>query len=167
MRQRNRDPQQQAVYKWESEWKAWNRSTATLTELREAIRWACRLYRIKKFPRVKVHDGGEYSFCFEAPGKPAIISVQRKWQMNSAVALHEVSHYICDEIFPGVPVKGKKYPQPVVQDHGIEWLGIFMALLQEANVIPTLALHATAKAHGLKWVSYADIGPKAFKRGKP
>lgn len=165
MRQRSKDPQQQAVYKWEAEWKAWNRSTATLKELRDVVRWACKRYSVKKLPLVKTHDSGEFSFCFEAPGKPAIISMQRKWQMNPAVALHEVAHYICDEIFPGVPVKGKKYPQPVVQDHGVEWLGIFMSLMQDAGVIPVVALHSTARSHKLKWLPYAEIGPTAFRKG--
>lgn len=149
------DPQQQAVYKWEAEWKAWNHSTATLPELRTVVRWALRRYGIKRVPpAVKQHQSGEYAFSIYHPTRRGVISFNAKTSKNPATALHEVAHQICDTVFPA----------PETPWHGVEWLGIYMALMEDANVIPTVALHATALAHGLKWLPYTEIGPKAFRQ---
>lgn len=152
---RPKDPQQNGVYRWEAEWRAWNRSTATLPELRTVIRWALRRYGIKRqAPAVKQHSGGEYAFSIYHPHKRGVISFNRKWSKNAATALHEVAHQICDTVFPA----------PDTPWHGVEWLGIYMALMQDAKVIPTVALHATAFAHNLKWLPYAEVGPVAFRK---
>lgn len=152
MRQRTRDPQQKAVYQWEGDWQEWNRSTASLCELREAVKWACRRYGVKVIPALKQHAGGAYSWTRERDGCRPEISMQAREQKNMAVVLHEVAHYICDEIF-----------REKVQDHGPEFLGIFLGLLADRGVAPEVALHATASSHGLKWLSYAEIGPAAIK----
>jgi hypothetical protein len=148
-----KDPQQQAVYRWEGEWKDWNRSNATLPELRQVIAWACKRYGIDKVPTVVQHHNGDYAWSVTPEeGRPAI-SMQHKGQKNVPTALHEAAHVICSLVF------GNDIP-----DHGTEWLGIYMALLQDARVAPAKALHATALAHGLKWLKYSVVGPRAFKK---
>jgi hypothetical protein len=147
------DPQQQSVYRWEEMWRDWNRSTESLRELRDAIRWACKRYGVKRVPTVKAHDGAAFSYSITPEtGKP-LISMQRKAHMNLAVALHEVSHVICTVIF------GES-----AQDHGAEFLGIYMALLTDRKVAPAVALKATALVHNLKWLDYAAIGPLAIRK---
>jgi hypothetical protein len=148
------DRQQQATYRWESEWKAWNTSTATLPELRTVIRWALKRYGLKTMPAVKQHEGGKYAWSLvPADGSRPVISFQKKTSKNAATALHEIAHQICEAIFPG----------DKVQDHGVEFLGIYMALLTDAGVIPVEALHATALKHKLKWLPYSEVGPAALR----
>lgn len=59
---------------------------------------------------------------------------------NVATALHEAAHLIVNDLFSGA-----------AQDHGPTFLGVYMWLLETAGVAPKIALHATARAHGLKW----------------
>jgi hypothetical protein len=152
---RLRDPQQQAVYRWEGEWKAWNTSSATLPELRTVIRWALKRYGMKTMPTVKQHGGGKYAWSMvPGDGTRPVISFQERTSKNAATALHEISHQICDFVFPKA------------QDHGVEFLGIFMALLQDAGVIPVSALHASALTHKLKWLPYSEVGPAALRKRK-
>lgn len=146
-----KDPQQQAVYRWESEWKNWNRDLASLKELRDVIRWACLRYGVKRIPAVKQHNSRELAYSIRTD-ELCVISFG-KTSKNAETAIHEAAHQICDTVFP----------TSTTPHHGVEWLGIHMALMQDAKVIPTVALHATARAHGLKWLSYGEIGPKAFK----
>jgi hypothetical protein len=146
-----RDAQQQAVYRWEAEWKAWNVSSATLPEMRAVVRWALRRYGIKRVPVVRQHHDGKYAWSLLSE-KHAIISLQKRTAKNAPTVLHEAAHQICDTLFPSG-----------VQDHGPEFLGIHMALLQDAGTIPVEALHASALKHKLKWMPYAEIGPQAIK----
>ncbi len=129
------DPQQKAVYSWETEWRDWNRETLTLSECRAAIYWACAKYDVGA-PPVRQHNTKAYpwydvklhAMSFSSKGK------------NPATALHEAAHLIAYDYF------GDR-----IQDHGPTFLGIYMWLLETARIAPRIALHATARAHGLKW----------------
>jgi hypothetical protein len=129
------DPQQDSVYRWEGEWRAWNRAEFTLAECRAAINWACSKYDVGA-PPVRQHNTKEYpwydvklhAMSFSAKGK------------NAATCLHEAAHLIAYDYF------GDR-----IQDHGPTFLGIYMWLLEAARVAPRVALHATARSHGLKW----------------
>jgi hypothetical protein len=129
------DPQQDAVYRWEGSWKAWNRAELTLTECRSAISWACDQFGIAA-PRVGQHAGKSYPWC---DVEKRVVSFSLKGK-NVATALHEAAHLIVNDVF------GAR-----VQDHGPTFLGAYMWLLETAGVAPRIALHATARSHGLKW----------------
>lgn len=67
------------------------------------------------------------------------MSFSRKGK-NAATALHEAAHLIAHDLYGD---RG--------QDHGPTFLGVYMWLLETAGVAPRIALHATARAHGLRW----------------
>ena len=118
------------------------------------IRWACKRYGLKLMPTVKQHDGGSYAWSFTPDDdtlRPAI-SIQARTQKNTPTALHEAAHVVADRIFEGD-----------AQNHGPEFLGVYMALLIDAEVAPAAALHATALEHKLKWLPYEQIGPTAIR----
>jgi hypothetical protein len=129
------DPQQDAVYRWEGSWKAWNRAELTLAACRSAINWACDQYGVEP-PRVWSHPGKRYPWC---DVEKRVVSFSLKGK-NVATALHEAAHLIVSDVF------GDR-----VQDHGPTFLGVYMWLLETAGVAPRIALHATARSHKLKW----------------
>lgn len=129
-----RDPHQKAVYEWEEDWADWNRQTLTLPEMRAHVRVACKLYGLKA-PPVRQHPGRMMSYSLD---DGSLISFNHTHK-NAAIALHEAAHYIADRLHPGA------------QPHGPTWLGIYMRLLERAEVAPRAALHHTARKHKLRW----------------
>lgn len=72
---------------------------------------------------------------------------------NVATVLHEVAHAIQSYILGDVH-----------EDHGPEWLGIFMWLLVKAGVASEEAIILTAQHHKLCWRTTAYIGPKSIRK---
>lgn len=142
------DPQLSRAYKWEASFIDWDRSTRTLGEVRGIIDWACLTYGVRP-PRVTQHP--EYYASFS---QDRLISFNR-WQRNPAVALHEAAHFISDAIFGDT-----------IAHHAPEWLGIYIWLLEAYKVAPRAALHASAKAAGLRWLPASVISPKRLRRGR-
>lgn len=137
-----KDPQGAAVYAWEDEWVDWNRPTLSLTEVREYVHEACRVFGVEA-PVVKQHDGPAMSFSLTARLSEDSVQAVVDFRIdhkNPAIALHEAAHHICTVRHPRV-----------TQDHGPTWLGIYMALLMLAKVAPKEALYATARKHKLRW----------------
>lgn len=124
----------------------WNRETLTLPLVRVFVHAACRDYGLKP-PAVRQHNtqGATYSRF------PDHISFQPRHK-NPAIALHEVAHYICDSIFGDEP-----------EDHGPEWLGIYLWLLEKFKVVPRIALHAEASALHLAWWPASAVSPNALR----
>lgn len=142
-----RDSQKRRVYAWEGEWGDWNRRTCNLKEARGAIHWACEKYGVKP-PRVTQHDGNAYSFS-----QGDVISFRRD-QVNPAIALHEAAHFISGRIFSGGDM----------QDHGPEFVSIYLWLLEGYRVAPRSALHASARAKKIRWVPTWTMSPKRLQR---
>jgi hypothetical protein len=142
------DKQAEKLYAWEDQWRQWNRATLTMTKVRSWVSWACKLYRVST-PAVKAHKGRAWS---RYDPNTASISFERT-QRNLAVALHEAAHHIL------WTVVGEKY-----EDHGKEFLGIFLFLLSRAGEAPPIALTASARKAGLKWISLDEAAPVRFKR---
>jgi hypothetical protein len=69
---------------------------------------------------------------------------------NISTALHESAHAI-------LTAATENY----WEDHGPEWLGVYLWLLVRAAQWPTVALKASAKAAGLPW---SPISPTKFRR---
>lgn len=65
---------------------------------------------------------------------------------NVSQVLHETAHWIVFKLFGDKP-----------QDHGPTFLGVYMWLLEALRAAPRIALHASARAHGLKW---RELGPE-------
>lgn len=135
------DPQRHLVYAWEESWEPWNYNSLTLTECRAWVEAACRLWDVTP-PRVRQHRSNEYSWCHTRLG---IISLQggahrARGGRNVSQALHEAAHWIVYQLHGDKP-----------QDHGPTFMGLYLWLLENARVAPRLALHATARAHGIEW----------------
>jgi hypothetical protein len=145
------DPQKAALYAWEETWGPWNFNSLTVTECRAWIVQACAYYDVPP-PRVRQHRTREFSWCHVRMG---VISLQGgkhrdRGGRNVSQALHEAAHWIVYQIKGDVP-----------QDHGPTFLGVYMWLLEAAQLAPRVALHASARAHGLKWRT--DMSPADAK----
>lgn len=136
------DPQKDALYAWEDEWGGWNLNTHSLSHCRRLIETACAKYRIHP-PKVQKHMTVSLSFSIPTEW---VISLQGvgskpgKGGLNPATAVHEAAHHVVYWIW------GER-----VQDHGPTFLGVYMWLLEACGVAPAEALHASARARGLKW----------------
>jgi hypothetical protein len=147
------DPQKAKVYAWEHEWADWNRATMSLRETREVVHWACSKYGIDP-PAVRQHRGTAYSYSCGAPIN--VISF-RLDQRNPGVALHEAAHFICGALF------GETTD---MADHSPEWMGVYLWLLEGYRIAPRTALHASAKAKGIRWMATWAMSPKRLRRRK-
>jgi hypothetical protein len=146
------DPQKRRIYAWEHAWADWNRTTCTLREARAVVHWACGKYGIRP-PAVKQHHTMAYS---ESQGHPVnIISFRARDQINPAVALHEAAHHICGAIFG---------EDTDMADHSPEFMGVYLWLLEGYRVAPRTALHASARARGIRWVPTWVVSPKRLQR---
>jgi len=141
------DPQKEAVYSWEDAWEPWCRNSLTLTQCRDWIESACRLYDVPA-PRVRQHRSREFSWCHIGLGVISIQGGKRDAQggRNCATALHEAAHWIVFTLFGEQP-----------QDHGPTFLGVYMWLLENSRIAPRSALHGSARHYGLKW---REMGPE-------
>jgi hypothetical protein len=142
-----RDTQRARVYAWEGQWSDWNACNLTLKEARDVVHWACKKYGVRP-ARVKQHSDRAYSFS-----QDGLISF-RLDHKNTAIALHEAAHHIADVIFE----------ESRIDDHGPEWLGIYLWLLEGARVAPRIALHSSALAKKLRWVPTWTVSPKRLRR---
>jgi hypothetical protein len=127
------DPQVERVYAWEHSFTDWGRTSATLDECRTLLRQACDAYDVD-VPALKTRSG---TYCYYDPSTHTIALLRHT--VNRAALLHEVAHHIVGDT------------APTAQDHGPTFLGIYMTLLEQAEIAPRSALHASARAAGLTW----------------
>lgn len=134
-----KDPQRDAVYDWEGEFRDWNRKTLPIRLVKKYVQDACAHYGLPA-PTVKSHAGKAYAFYKPKDDYSGEVISFPAWCQNPAVALHEAAHYIVLHHF------GKD-----VQDHGPIWLGVYLWLLQRAGIAPESALHPSARKWKLRW----------------
>lgn len=145
------DPQKDAVYTWEGEWRDWAERRISLPECTDVIRMACRHYRVRP-PRVSAWSR---NFCWspDVLAKTSTKILERpviwlnKGGQNWATCLHEAAHWILLHLAPRVA------------DHGPTWLGVYMWLLERASIAPRAALTASARKHKLR---YKRRSPESF-----
>ncbi len=135
------DPHRNAVYQWEASWPEWNRNLIGLPACRKLVWAVCDHHKVPR-PTVVEHSGGSYAWSMPAHNR---ISIQggehlQRGSRNVPTALHEAAHHIA----------WHKYGEKI-QDHGPTFLGLYMDLLERAQVAPRVALEATARSHQLKW----------------
>lgn len=136
-KKRRPDPQCKRVYKWTWQWFDWNRRTLTDKEVKAVIKKACEVWDI--------HQPRFIGFCPKKAPCSVYNDDDQSLRMlpdhcNPATVLHEVAHHI-------VHVRlGTKY-----QDHGPEWLGVFLDLLVAFHVAPEDALVSSLKHRRLKF----------------
>lgn len=143
-----KDRQAERLYRWEESWRDWNRQTQTLVDARKFVRTACAKYSVKP-PTVVSHRHTELPFYMPVVAR---ISFNKKYR-NPAIALHEAVHHIIYVLLG-----------ETVEDHGREFVGVYLWLLDNAGIAPRIALEASARAVGLRWVSIDDSAPMRFLR---
>jgi hypothetical protein len=136
------DPQQDAVYTWEGQWRDWAERRVSLTECRKVVRTACAHYRV---PPPKVSRWRK-NFCWCPDTLAATSRILDKpvirlnaGGQNWATCLHEAAHWVLLHL------------APTAQDHGPTWLGVYMWLLEKASMAPRAALVASARKNKLRW----------------
>ena len=137
------DRQKDAVYAWEGAFRASGARSLTPAETRGIIRQCCRFYGIQP-PRIKLmpRNAREWSYYHSADEVIAM-----NWhQCNPHIACHEAAHAILDAWDDDGDA----------EDHGPEFLGIYLTLLVEHRVAPSSALEASAREMGLTWVRRAS-----------
>jgi hypothetical protein len=134
------DRQQKRAYAWEGTFRSFCERTTTRREVRRIIKAACRLYRIPP-PVVQFRSmAGGAKMRLSSDYDPSVHTITMGFtDCNHAIACHETAHAITDELYENV------------EDHGPEWLGIYLYLLEWCGVAPRTALRTSAKAAGLKW----------------
>ncbi len=150
------DPQKDAVYAWEGCWLDWNEGNQTLAECRRLIRKACRMYSVKP-PTVVGHTHNMWTTYYPDVAR---ITFQRQ-QRNTAVALHEAAHHI---LFAVCKQEADEESDGNFEDHGPEFLGVYLFLLNHFKVAPLIALTASAKAAGLHFVPVSESAPLPFRQ---
>lgn len=142
------DPQAKRVYAWENQWADWNARSLSVSAVRKYVRWACDLYGLP-YPTVKQHLPEHCAYSYSQGFRVSFIAEH----CNCAIALHEVAHYIADWVFADS-----------VQQHGPQWLAIYLYLLSESGQAPKIALFASARAKKLSWIPLWQISPKRLAR---
>ena len=144
------DHQQDRVYKWEGTWPLWTRQGMSKAKCKDLVRKVSGLYRIPP-PSLKFPDKRSVWAYYKTPNH--YISLPRHAR-NASTVLHEMAHAIHWYILG----------ESSHEDHGPEWLGIFLWLLCYFGVASEEAIIATAQLHRLRWRSTAYIGPKAIRK---
>lgn len=144
------DPQKALLYAWEDSFWGWNYNLVKLGKCREVIRFAANMYGIKP-PSVRSHR--KVSMSWSIPQSREISlqskgSIPGKGGLNYPTALHEVTHQIIWD-----------YYGTTVQDHGPEFVGVYMWLLSQAGIVPYEALTASLDAAG---IAYQPRCPEAM-----
>lgn len=129
------DPQAERIYEWTYQWSEWNRKVIPLTECKDYVYAACKLYDLDP-PTVSAAPCSQrYSAHWEDKDQIQLTNSHQ----NPAIALHEVAHYIVHTL------------NPRAVGHGPTFAGVYLFLLVEAGIAPAEAIYASARKAGIKW----------------
>lgn len=139
---RNADPNCEKVYAFEDSWPGWESNTAGLGECRRLIRAACDHFAVEA-PVVVKHDKG-FSWSIPKLSRISMLGGERlgPGHLNAAVALHEAAHHIVYKLHGNRP-----------QDHGPIFCGVYLDLLVRGKIAPRVALEASMRSFGIKWMN--------------
>lgn len=129
------DPWGKAVYGFEDDWPEANVDSLTIRQCEVVIKLACEAYGLES-PKVGYDRKAKLSYCYADGSGIHFATTQR----NKFIALHEAAHFIVDKL------RGQD-----IEDHGLDWQGVYFHLLKHAEIAPLCALKASAKERGLHW----------------
>lgn len=142
------DPQRARLYQMEREFVGVSvRCPTPRRTLQEISNHACRYYRVKPIKVIVFNDrrrrifGESSCWFYEDTGQSYGHVIRLNRAFNGAhimVLLHELAHYITDRIYSGH------------EDHGRQFAGVYMHLLEKYRVMPSCAFRASAKKHRVK-----------------
>lgn len=141
------DRQKTRVYRWERMWADWNVKSLNAPQIRKYTDWVCHLYGLEPLALLLAKNDRGWSWYRDETRTIRLL----KTHQNTAVCLHELAHAVIAEYFPAA------------EDHGPEWLGVYLWLLREANLAPDSALHASLKEQGLRWKPLHKSSPKYLR----
>lgn len=129
------DPQAEKFYAWTWQWMDWNRKTISLADCRALIRRACKAWKVKP-PTVRSAPSTQtYSSYDDVAHRIELVTSHQ----NIAIALHEATHAICNDLFADRH-----------QSHGPSFVAIYLHLMEQVGSCPPEALYASARKAGLK-----------------
>lgn len=131
------DPQREEVYGWEKKFGTlWYMHGMTYKDARMLLGLMCKRYGVPP-PRFKSVEDAPYT---AAAHGDVLIEVNRsKAKPTALLVAHEAAHVICH-------ASGIFKP-----DHGPEWLGIYIDLLDHYRILPRCMTEPSARKAGLKF----------------
>lgn len=138
------DPQQSVVYTLERGILGNSVNThCSRAHLQAVIKHACNKYRVPA-PRLAIVSSPQRVFGMTDDGR---IELNRKYHGdNLGTLLHELAHWITDRL--------EEDDDPIRDNHGPEFVGIYGNLLHAYKVLPFECYKLLVKRHKLKMRSY-------------
>jgi len=138
-----RDQQRQKLYTWQRQF-----GNGLTLELKECQKLINRISKHYKTHAPQVTDGrGRRSACY-CPGSHTI--KLPRWARNERVVIHEIAHCVADAI---------ARPKTIA-DHGREFVGVYMYLLNKYMGIPVKELAQSANKVNLDFASAQSSKPE-------
>jgi hypothetical protein len=128
------DPQAQKFYDWTWQWLDWNVKQMGLKDCRELIRKICAAWQVP-MPKVLAVSAQRHFSDYDDEGHQIRLIPSHH---NMATSIHEAAHAIVYHHYPGA------------QDHGPTFVGVFLDLMDQAEIAPREALYTSARKAGLK-----------------
>lgn len=130
------DTQKDAVYEWQWKFWHWNHKELSKRQVHNWVKWAIKKkFGFKHLPKIAYLRSGNVSWYNKETATLGFIHDHR----NIAMVLHETAHAITDRMYAYT-----------VEDHGPEFMGVFLWLLEACGWYPKNTLYASAKQAGLK-----------------
>ncbi len=146
------DPQQYLLYRMEDEsLRARGYAVLKKCEIAEYLRPLCRVFRVPAV-EVKFKDIGPWTGEY-APGVIRL-NPKRAGYCDMLVALHEFAHHVHESLAP----------DNTHEAHGPQYLAAYMGVLDQARVIPVVAMKALCDSYRLRYNDPGSGSLKALKR---
>jgi hypothetical protein len=133
------DPQKRRLYAWEDGFRSFDEPSLLTHEVERVVRRCCRRYGVPS-PAVRFMPWARREWSYHEVGGKRELIVFNRQHCNHAIACHEAAHAICHARFGAA-----------AQDHGPEFVGVYLDLLILHSVAPRVALEASLRAKRLTW----------------
>ena len=137
------DPQREKVYDLQAEFAgAWGVDRGSRATLQTYLAKVARYYRLNP-PSLVISDrpttyAGEYAAAEWDRAGERIILFRKGHGDNFQCLLHEFAHYVIDQYYDGA------------EDHGPEWVAVYMHLLDKYSILPHECFRLLAKKYRVK-----------------
>jgi len=146
------DPQQYEVYRWEDSFTEWARAKFSKREVTRTVVTACKFYRVPIPELLFATKNRRAGKPLESHAEDYDRILLRPRHYDLPAALHEVAHVVLSYVERN---NKKKFP-----DHGKEFVGILMVLYERFKISPRVAMIASARTAGIKFLHYEKVHPK-------
>ena len=136
------DPAAFRVYRMERDLAGWhNNSITPEADLIELAKDACKHFRIETVPEIYLVNKRiiDIGWCTE----DGIFLNTRQDGQNYHILIHEISHWICDDLYPEIAKTDIA--------HGPEWAFIYIELLDRYKFLPRWLAVQLFDKYGIKY----------------